>query len=279
VARLLIIGGSSYLGQTLVPLARLSHAVSYTYFRRDPLKLPGALRLDVRERPEVEKAAMEVAPDAIIHLAGSNRTADMETVIVEGTANVARAAGLVKARLLFLSSDVIFNGRNAPYDELSRPSPLHAYGQAKATAELSAAGHPNHVIIRTSLIYDLARMDHFTAWIVDSLTRDRPITLFEDQIRNPVWSRSLSEACLELAAGHYRGILNVAGALALSRSAYALKLLSWWGYESPEGIDLGPAPVGHPRDCRLDLRRARRVLRTNLPGVDEVLQGARAGRP
>ena len=69
----------------------------------------------------------------------------------------------------------------------------------------------NHVIIRTSLIYGLQLMDRGTAWMVETLRRGRPVTLFTNQRRNPVWVETLCQACLELVTHEYRGILNVAG--------------------------------------------------------------------
>jgi dTDP-4-dehydrorhamnose reductase len=223
----------------------------------------------------VARFVADFAPDAIIHTAGSNRTPDMTAVIVEGTRHMAAAAAAVGARLIHLSTDAIFDGTGAPYDERAAPAPLHDYGRAKAAAEAIAATHPNAAIVRTSLIYGLEEMDNGTAWMVEALRTGRPVTLFTNQWRNPVWVETLGRACLELVDHPYRGMLNIAGPQAMTRAEFGLRLLDWWGVNERATLALAPDKSGRwPLDCRLDVRLAGRLLRTPLVGVDEVLRPA-----
>jgi len=272
--RLLITGGSGYLGRHLARRAAgdWRGAWAYTTHSCDPLGLPQGVALDVRDGAAVARLVADFAPDAIIHTAGSNTTPDMTAVIVEGTRHVVAAAAVAGARLIHLSSDAIFDGTAAPYDETARPAPLHDYGRAKAAAEALVAGYPNAVIVRTSLIYGLAEMDNGTAWMAAALRAGQPVTLFTNQWRNPVWVETLAGACLELVDSAYRGVLNVAGRQAMSRAAFGLRLLDWWAVAERATLTLGPDESGRwPLDCRLDVSRAERVLATPLVGVDEVL--------
>jgi dTDP-4-dehydrorhamnose reductase len=272
--RLLITGGSGYLGRHVARRAATAWdgEFVYTTYSRDPLGRPQGVALDVRDGPAVARLVREFAPDAIIHTAGSNTTPDMTAVIVEGTAHVAAAAQAAGARLIHLSTDSIFDGTAAPYDETAQPAPLHDYGRAKAAAEALVAAHANAVIVRTSLIYGLQEMDNGTAWMAAALRAGQPVTLFTNQWRNPVWVDSLARACLELVAHSYRGVLNVAGRQAMSRADFGLRLLDWWGVAERASLALGPDESGRwPLDCRLDVGRATQLLRTPLPGVDEVL--------
>ena len=101
--RLLITGGSGYLGRHLVRLvaARQGAAFCYTTFSADPPALPEGVRLDLRDGPAVTRVITDFAPHAIIHTAGSNRTPDMTAVIVDGTRHVAAAAeAMVRAEAM-----------------------------------------------------------------------------------------------------------------------------------------------------------------------------------
>ncbi len=270
---ILITGGSSYLGQHLVPLASARHETFYTTFQNDPLRLPGGVQLDIRDGTAVSDLVAALKPAAIIHTAGSNRTAAMWDVIVAGTRHITQAAASCGARLVHISSDVIFNGREAPYAETAEPAPLHAYGRAKAEAEKIAAAYAKHAIVRTSLIYGLRLMDRGTAWMVEALRAGEPVTLFTDQIRNPVWANSLSQACLELVGSPFCGIINVAGRQKISRAEFGLRMLEWWGIEGRDTLAMGISdPDRWPADCSLDLTHAQSLLSTPLPGVDEVLR-------
>ncbi|MEJ2749316.1 MAG: sugar nucleotide-binding protein [Anaerolineae bacterium] len=270
--RIFITGGGSYLGRHLVPLAAQSNEVGYTFFHNDPLALPFGQRLDVREETAVTRLITQFQPQVIIHTVGSNRGSDVGRVIRQGTQNVVRAAAQVNARLIHLSTDSIFDGLNPPYDETAVPTPVNEYGRAKADAEHIVSDYPNHVIVRTSLIYGLREMDHGTAWMARALAASEPVQLFDNQIRNPVWVETLSLACLELAANDFTGILNVAGQQVMTRAELALKLLDYWQVTPRDTLTIGPSVSGRwPLDCRLDLRLATAVLTTPLLGFDDLL--------
>ena len=273
--RILITGGSGYLGRHLAPLAaEAAGELIHTYFSRRPPPVIGARYLDVRDLAAVFELVDGFEPDVIIHAAGSSgRPHSMVDVIRRGAQNITAAAARHDARLIHLSTDVVFDGRHAPYAEDDPPSPLHDYGRAKAEAEQIVVRHDDHVIVRSSLIYGLQEMDHGTSWIVEALRAQRPVTLFTDQIRNPIWVASLSQACLELAALDYRGVLHVAGTQALSRAEFGRRMLDWWGIKRRETLSVGPGDSDRwPANCTLDVGRALSLLKTPLPGVDEVLR-------
>lgn len=269
--RILITGGSSYLGQHLVPLATRQHEVCYTFYENDPFHLPYGEQLDLRDGSHVMRLISGFQPEAIIHTAGSNRSPDMEAVIRLGAHHVTEAARKNNARLIHMSTDVIFDGRNAPYRETDPPNPIHDYGRAKGAAEAIVGQWANHVIVRTSLIYGLFIMDRSTEWMSAALAEGRPVKLFNNQLRQPVWAETLSLACLELATSNYCGVLNVAGDQSVSRAYFSLKLLDWWGINDRDLVEVGPSDSKWPLDTRLDLTMAKKMLSTPLLGIDQVI--------
>lgn len=271
--RLLITGGSSYLGRHLVPLAaRLPlDALAVTVYSGD-VEADQVMRLDLRDAGAVETFVRAFRPNAIIHTAGSNRSDDMTTVIEAGARHLTRAAAAVDARLIHLSTDVIFDGTAAPYTESAAAAPIHAYGRAKAAAETMVRQWPHHVIVRTSLIYGLHEMDNGTRWMAQALQAGNPLLLFDNHWRNPVWAVSLSRALLELCDHAYCGVLNLVGDQAMTRAEFGRKLLDWWRIPGREHVTAGPDTSGRfPLDVRLDNTLAQRTLATPLPGVDDVL--------
>ncbi|MGB1249249.1 MAG: SDR family oxidoreductase [Candidatus Promineifilaceae bacterium] len=270
--KLLITGGSSYLGQHLVPLACQTHEVLYSYFSNDPLALDNGVALDVRDSAAVSTLVAQYQPDAIIHLAGSNRTPDMANVIVMGAQNMVAAAQSADAKLIHLSSDVVFDGSAAPYDESAETAPVHAYGRAKADAEKIIATYSNHVIVRTSLIYSLRLIDNGTRWMRQAIAENNPPTLFNNHYRNPIYADDLSLACLELAGNTVTGRINLVGAQTVLRSGFARKLLTHWGVPIHSVKDAPDETGRFPKDLRMEIKRAQAVLQTRLRGVDEVLK-------
>jgi dTDP-4-dehydrorhamnose reductase len=268
--KLLVTGGSGYLGQHLVPRAMARYEVVYSHFATDPLGLENSLWIDLRDGITTDVIVRDIMPDWIIHLAGSNRSPDMHRVIVDGTRNIVASAEAIGARLIHLSTDVLFDGTAAPYVETDKPTPIHAYGRAKAIAEKIVAGYRDHVIVRTSLIYSDQIMDMGTRWMKAAIERGEPLSLFSNHLRNPVHADDLADACFELLEMEFRGILHVAGGEALSRAQYAMKTLNYWGVPL-DGVTASADESGKfPLDVRLDIGKAREMLYTELRGVSTV---------
>ncbi len=284
MATLLITGGTGYLGGELVRQARTAgHAVTATYFSQSPPSVEGVAweRLDIRDDQAVAALLERLRPQAVVHTAFRQSGPELMAVTAEGAGNVARASAAVGARLIHISSDVIFDGeREAAYDEADPPAPITPYGEAKARAEaLVAAAHPGAAIVRTSLIYGFEPIDKTTQFALDVAAGRRDELLYDDEYRCPIFVGDLAAALLELVALPYAGVLNIAGAERLSRYELGQLLVAAWGHD-PATLRSGSStqsPVRRPRNCTLAIGRARELLRTRLRGVREVL--SEMGRP
>jgi dTDP-4-dehydrorhamnose reductase len=180
----------------------------------------------------------------------------------------------VDARLIHMSSDAIFDGTAAPYAETADPSPVNLYGASKAAAETAVrALDPTAVLIRTSLIIDDEHVDKHSQMILDIAGGLRSEALFTDEIRCPVAVADLAAAILELLDLPYAGVLNVAGADAISRYELGVLVARRHGvaHEALRAASLAESGLRRPPDTRLDLGLARSVLRTRLRGAREFL--------
>jgi dTDP-4-dehydrorhamnose reductase len=252
---LLVTGASGYLGREL--MRRADGAVG-VHRGSDP-------PLDVRDAAAVAALFERLRPEAVVHTAYRQ---DDRATTCDGAVAVARAAARSGARLVHLSTDVVFDGeKGVPYTEEDEPAPLTAYGRDKADAERGVLGaHPAALVVRTSLIYGGAQPGP-----QEQLAADPGATFFTDEVRCPIQVGDLAAALLELAGSDRSGILHVAGADALSRHAFAALLA---GRPVP-GATVAESGSVRPRDCSLAIDRAKAVLSTRLRGAREVLEGPR----
>lgn len=269
MATLLITGVSGYVGQAVARLgAAAGLSVIGTYLSHPPQPAGCSLvRAPVEEIPALIHA---LRPDVVLHTAAAWRTeSEARSVIVEGTRGIALAASAAGARLIHMSTDLVFDGEHAPYTEADPPAPVNFYGAAKAEAErIVAEISPNAAIVRTSLVTCFDPPDPRTQPIVDALQGHRtPVTLFTDEYRCPVRIEDLAAALVELISVPYTGILHLAGPERLSRYGMGLRIARFYRLDPAAGIVPGLAEdsgMVRPRDCTLSINLARRVLHTKM---------------
>jgi dTDP-4-dehydrorhamnose reductase len=276
---MLVTGGSGYLGGWVVRLAREQWELSATYLRHLPDQAGATWqKLDLRDPAAVAALVAETQPAVVVHTAAAHSgTQDLlESTNVIGTRNVARAAAAADARLIHISTDAIFDGGKGNYIETDPPKPITPYGRSKALAEeeviLSKA---QAVIVRTSLIYGWQpHISRNVRWMIQELGAGKQIRLFTDELRCPIWVESLAAAVVELAGLRCTGTLHVAGAQTLSRQQFGLRMLRFLGIHTGSVVAVSSRELGlnRPLDCSLDCSQARAILKTALPGVDEVLE-------
>jgi dTDP-4-dehydrorhamnose reductase len=277
MSRLLITGGTGYLGTELIQQARASGwEIGATSFSSLPDNASITwMQLDIRDQPAVSRAFEIWRPDVVIHTAYRLSGPDLWSISAEGAGVVAQAAHAAGARLIHMSSDALFDGeRVGSYSEKDDPSPITPYGEAKAAAErLVAEAYPAALIVRTSLIYGGAQPGPHEQLALDALSGRADIAFFIDEMRCPITVGDLAAALLEVAPMDRAGRLHIAGADVVSRYEFAQLVAAAHGQDPAQlrAAASATSNVRRPRNCALDSNLAQQLLRTRLRGVREVL--------
>jgi dTDP-4-dehydrorhamnose reductase len=256
---LFITGLGGYLGGEL---ARRAPGAGW-----DVAGIAGSAQLDVRDADAVCAAVGAARPDVVVHTA---YRMDDASVNVEGTRAVAIAATAAGARLIHLSSDLVFAGREArALTESDAPEPVTAYGASKLQAE--GVCPPDALLVRTSLLYGGERPSTHELMAIEAADGARDVAFFTDEVRCPIAVGDLAAAILELARTDVTGPLHVAGADALTRLEFARLVVARHGRD-PDALRGGVGGPERPKHIALDSSRARALLRARLRGAREVLE-------
>ena len=244
--RIHVTGATGYLGSELT--------------RRAPQA--SAERAEVRDAGAVRELFERVRPDVVIHTAYRQDGPDAPEINVDGSETVARAAAAVGARLVHLSTDVVFDGRKgAPYVESDPPAPVTDYGRTKAEAEARvAAVHPDALLVRTSLLYGGAEASKH-----ELAARDPRADLLHGRDPQPRARRRSRGGSARAGRARGRG----AAARGRRRRRFAGRV----GRADRRAACARPPRrrPARPLDCTLDSSRAQALIRTRLRGVREVL--------
>ncbi len=167
--------------------------------------------------PATETQILKARPDVILHVGaytnvdGAEREPDLVRAInVEGTKFVARAAEALQARMLYVSTDYVFDGtKKSPYTEEDVPHPLNQYGMSKYEGEQAALSLcQNTLVVRTAWLYGHSGQN-FVKTIM-RLAKEKPVLeVVADQRGCPTNAEDLAKAMKELLIGKARGVVHV----------------------------------------------------------------------
>jgi dTDP-4-dehydrorhamnose reductase len=230
-------------------------------------------KVNLADDQEIITAFQHARPSVIIHGGAISTIADCfrereraNQVNTHATRVLAELAAQAGARLLFISTDLVFNGEQGAYRETDAPAPLSVYGQTKAAAEKAVLAFPGHVVVRMSLLFGptIVGRPAFFDNQVASLRAGKPVTLFEDECRTPLSYLSAARGLLSLAKSSFAGILHFGGPERLSRVEMGRRLAAFLGL-SPSVIVKAtrssfPSPEPRARDVSLDSSRWRQLF-------------------
>lgn len=242
----MIIGANGLLGQKLVEFLARGTTNRLVLAGRSPS--PGTttsdtvyVELDIGRKQDVRDAVALHKPNVIINTAAMTGVDACETdreqawkVNVTGVENIVEAARRENTRVVHLSTDYVFDGKEGPYAEEDRPEPINYYGRTKLASEnhLRSSDIP-FVIIRTMVLYGIAAevKSNFALWLIRNLEERNPVRVVSDQTGNPTLVDDLAHAIISAVELNKRGLYHVAGREILSRYDFALKLADVFGFD------------------------------------------------
>jgi len=189
--------------------------------------------LDITIRSDVKNLVVYFRPDVIINTAAYTNVDGCELnrelawrVNVEGVRNLVHSARRVDAKLIHISTDYIFDGKNGPYSEDARPNPINYYGRTKLASENEIKiGGIRFAILRTNVLYGVGKnvKSNFALWLYQKLSNGENIKVVTDQIGNPTYVDDLAFAILKVVEFDKEGIYNVGGRDFVDRYTFAVR--------------------------------------------------------
>ncbi|MCU9613184.1 dTDP-4-dehydrorhamnose reductase [Caldibacillus lycopersici] len=176
----------------------------------------GSKDLDITNKEEVFQKVKEMKPDAIIHCAAytavDSAEDDMSTcwnVNVEGTNNLAKAAKVIKAKFMYISTDYVFNGKGeSPFRETDQPDPVGYYGLTKYEGEqIVQKLLDNWFIVRISWVFGI-NGNNFVKTMLRLAESRNELSVVGDQIGSPTYTLDLAKLLIEMIQSEKYGIYH-----------------------------------------------------------------------
>jgi len=285
-----VIGASGLLGQHMMGAGNeLGLAMTGTYNTVNTMA--GTIQMDITDPDSVSRGVQAACPELVVLCAAMTNVDQCERepdaaykVNVEGALNVAAECRSSGAKMIYISTDYVFNGfKGARYHEFEPADPLSIYAKSKLEGErVTLDASRDNLVCRVSVVYGwnrLGRKDNFVSWIISSLRNGQEVRLYDDQLVSPTYAPAAARDILELGLGKLRGLCHTSGPDCLSRydigklvaetfgldvsliravSTAEMPLLAKRPAVSCLGVDLAESELGRPM---VDLRKGLAMMR------------------
>ena len=233
--KLLIIGGSGFVGTNLIKYLPADW-IKFCTFNSNPIISPNlqSFKINLLDDPkEIVSLIQNIKPDYIIHTVAfpsvdycEEKPTIADKLHVDTTKIIANTAVEINSKLLFLSTDAVFEGQiNKKYLETDIPNPVNHYGLTKLKKEkIVLESSDNNVVLRTAVIYGKNSKSRFTNWILSYLKENKQVDPFIDQYNSPTLVDDLSLVIIQILNNDISGLYHATGPTCVNRYDFALML-------------------------------------------------------
>jgi len=239
-------------------------------------------KIDISDKSELKYIFKDLSPDFIINCAAltnvdfceQNKSNSYE-VNVNGIKNIISCT-TNDTKIIHISADYVFSGNRNIYNESDIPNPLSYYGKNKLESEnILRSSNRNYLIIRPSVIFG-NNGNNFYVWVRDSLKNNKDISVVTDQISNPTWSWSLSEAIYKCILSNISGLFHYGGEEIISRYDFAVKIAKVHGFNTDRIIPIKTSDLNQqakrPLYSALDNSKIKKIIDVEHPSLDYILK-------
>lgn len=237
--------------------------------------------MDITDAASVERVITEAAPDAVIHCAAYTAVDAAEDnvdlcrrVNAGGTENIARVCKALNCKMMYISTDYVFNGQGTrPWEPDDKREPLNVYGQTKYEGELAVEALEKFFIVRIAWVFGVNGKNFIKTMLNLGKTRDH-LTVVADQIGSPTYTYDLARLLVDMIETDKYGRYHATNEGLCSWYEFACEIFKQAGMNvtvSPVTSDQYPAKAKRPMNSRMDKSKLDEMGFERLPSWQDAL--------
>ena len=237
--------------------------------------------MDITDAASVEKVITEAAPDAVIHCAAYTAVDAAEDnvdlcrrVNAGGTENIARVCKALNCKMMYISTDYVFNGQGTrPWEPDDKREPLNVYGQTKYEGELAVETLEKFFLVRIAWVFGVNGKNFIKTMLNLGKTRDH-LTVVADQIGSPTYTYDLARLLVDMIETDKYGRYHATNEGLCSWYEFACEIFKQAGMNvtgSPGTRDQYPAKAKRPMNSRMDKSKLDEMGFKRLPSWQDAL--------
>ena len=283
--KLLITGVSGLLGNNLAYYFKDKYETLGLY-NSHPVIISGIYteKCDILYADTIKKIVREFNPSIIIHCASLTNVDQCEIdKHITKKINVLSTGYLVDCvidkdiKLIYISTDAVYDGIKGDFSENDNVNPLNYYGLSKYEGELEIAKKENSLIFRTNIFgWNIQDKKSLGEWILDELRANQNINCFKDAYFSSIYTLELARVIDIAIQKDLSGIYNCGTADSCSKYEFAIKIADCFGFNkaliTPISIDDFGFKAKRGKTLTLNVNKLQRKLNYNLPSINQSIK-------
>jgi len=282
--KLLITGVSGLLGNNLAHYFRDKYEVIGLYSSH-PVLIKGIRteKCDLLGDNSIRKIIFDFNPSVIIHCASLTNIDQCEIdknltekINIGSTKNIVETIVDKHIKLVYISTDSVYDGVKGDFSEDDKINPLNYYGLSKYEGELQVLRKENSLILRTNIFgWNIQDKMSIGEWILDELNGRRKVNGFKDAYFSSIYTLELARVIDMAMRKNLSGIYNCGSRTSCSKYEFALKIAGCFGIDktciTPISIDDFNFKAKRGKNLSLNVNKLQKELDYNLPTIDQSL--------
>jgi dTDP-4-dehydrorhamnose reductase len=278
--RLFITGGSGLFGSKFITITGDYEII--TTYNTNPKD--NAVKLDITREEDVLAKIETLNPDLVIHSAAltnvdycEDHQEEADKINSQGTLNLVKACQKTDSKLIYVSTDFVFDGKKGMYGEDEKTNPLSYYAKSKLKGEEYIQNSDlDYAIARVSVLYGWHTNFNFVTWVINELKAGNEINIVTDEYNSPTLADNAAEAILNIYSKDKGGIYHIAGDERINRFDFAKNIASVFELDetliNPILSEELTRSAPRPMDSSLSVEKARNNLDIKLLNTKDGLK-------
>ncbi len=280
--KLLLTGASGLLGSNLLFCLRDRYdIVGITYSKSVVAVGVHICSLDLGDAKNLKALVDDVKPDIVIHAAAEANVDKCEEnpdmayqSNVQMTTNVVAALHGLNTKLIYISTDLVYDGKKGNFSEADAPNPINVYGKTKLAGERVAMGLPRALALRTNFFgWNTIEKRSFAEWGIDQLKAGNQIKGFKDAIFSSIYTKDMADLIDQMIFKDLSGVYNFGSSTCVSKYEFLVNLAKKMNLDAtlitPILVDQMPLRAPRCKDLSLNMAKLAKDLNVSVVTLED----------